>query len=158
MGKRNYSQNLHESAGRIITKTTKASQGRRSVGRPRRRWSELEGWCINSEQALMPNPWSEEEEDKVYGLLGNYTASCGNYLPTFPTWNLDPWRWDRYFVPKRRQIVTTRRRVITQKTTDYINIAAEPEIKKIKDWRWPSRDANQARPAYKLQVWRLGPS
>jgi hypothetical protein len=21
--------------------------------------------------------------DEIYGLLGNYTASCGNYLPTF---------------------------------------------------------------------------
>jgi hypothetical protein len=31
-------------------------RGRRSVGRPRRRWSELEGSCISSEQALMPNP------------------------------------------------------------------------------------------------------
>jgi hypothetical protein len=33
---------------------------------------------------------------EISGLLGNYTASCGNYLP-----------------------------VITQKTTDFINIAAE---------------------------------
>jgi hypothetical protein len=36
-------------------------RGRWSVGSPRRRWSELEGWCISSEQASMLNPWSEED-------------------------------------------------------------------------------------------------
>jgi hypothetical protein len=36
--------------------------------------------------------------DVICGLLGNYTASCGNYL------------------------YTTRRRVITQKTTDYTKL------------------------------------
>jgi hypothetical protein len=44
-------------------------RGRRSVGRPRRRWSELEGWCISSEQASMPNPWSEEEENSTIFLI-----------------------------------------------------------------------------------------
>jgi hypothetical protein len=41
-----------------------------------------------------PNPFKFE----ICGLLGNYTASCVNYLPTR---NLDPWRWDRHVVPKR---------------------------------------------------------
>jgi hypothetical protein len=51
-----------------------------------------------------------DEKYVICGLLGNYTASCGNYLPTFrdnvsvpsslvkiprfqdsfPSWNLDP--------------------------------------------------------------------
>jgi hypothetical protein len=55
-------------------------------------------------------------------LLGNYTASCGNYywlvvtshvspprcavqflcLGFLSSWNLDPLGWDRYVVPKRR--------------------------------------------------------
>jgi hypothetical protein len=39
--------------------------------------------------------------DEICGLLGNYTASCGNYLPTFR---------DNVSVP------SSRRRVITQKT------------------------------------------
>ena len=45
----------------------------------------------------------------IYGLLSDYTASCGNYLPTFR---------DNVLVPSGL-------RVITQKTIDYINISAE---------------------------------
>ena len=35
------------------------------------------------------------------------------------------WRWDRYVVPKRRWTITTRRRVISQKSAHLINIAAK---------------------------------
>jgi hypothetical protein len=38
----------------------------------------------------------------------------------FPTRTLDLWRWDRYVVPKRRLTITTRCRVIPQKTADLI--------------------------------------
>jgi hypothetical protein len=37
----------------------------------------------------------------------------------------DPWRWDRYTVPKRRYRTTTRRCVISQKSADLIKIAAK---------------------------------
>jgi hypothetical protein len=47
--------------------------------------------------------------DVICGLLGNYTASCCNYLPTFldnvsvPSSRVKiPCRWDRHVVPKRR--------------------------------------------------------
>jgi hypothetical protein len=47
--------------------------------------------------------------DEICGLLGNYTALCGNYLPSFrdnvsvPSSRVkSPWRWDRYVVLKRR--------------------------------------------------------
>jgi hypothetical protein len=40
-----------------------------------------------------------ESERKICALLGYYAASCGNCLPTR---TLDPWRWDRYVVTKRR--------------------------------------------------------
>jgi hypothetical protein len=36
----------------------------------------------------------------------------------FPTRTLDPWRWDWYVVTKRRYTITTRRRVISQKSAD----------------------------------------
>jgi hypothetical protein len=45
--------------------------------------------------------------DEIYALLGYYAVSCGNFLPTFQ---------DRYIVPKRRYTITTRRRVISQKS------------------------------------------
>jgi hypothetical protein len=38
---------------------------------------------------------------------------------------LDPSRWDRYVVPKRRQRITTRRCVTPQKSADLTSIAAE---------------------------------
>jgi hypothetical protein len=44
--------------------------------------------------------------DEICGLLAYYTASCGNYLPTFR---------DNVSVPPSR----VNNRVITQKTTDF---------------------------------------
>ena len=41
---------------------------------------------------------------------------------------LDPWRWDRYVVPKRRYRTTIQRCVISQKSSYLINIAAEAWI------------------------------
>jgi hypothetical protein len=38
---------------------------------------------------------------------------------------LDPWRWDREVVPKRRYRTTTVRCVISQESADLIYIAAE---------------------------------
>jgi hypothetical protein len=38
---------------------------------------------------------------------------------------LDPWRWDRYVVPKRRYRIATLRCVISQKSTYLTYIAAE---------------------------------
>jgi hypothetical protein len=64
--------------------------------------------------------------DIICGLLGDYMASCGNYLPTFrdnvsvPSSRVEIPRRKESVVPKRRKIITSRRRVITQKTTDYI--------------------------------------
>jgi hypothetical protein len=49
---------------------------------------------------------------KICALLGYYAASCDNCLPTFR---------DRYVVRKRRKTITTRRRVISQKSADLIN-------------------------------------
>jgi hypothetical protein len=46
---------------------------------------------------------------EICGLLGNYTASCGNYLPTFR---------DNVSVPSSRVKIPSR-------TTDFINIATE---------------------------------
>jgi hypothetical protein len=77
----------------------------------------------------------------ICGFLGNYTASCGNYLPTFRDVSvpssrvkiLEPWRWDRHII--------TRRRVITQKTTDYIHIAAE-DWNQCSEWRLSFRKAS----------------
>jgi hypothetical protein len=53
--------------------------------------------------------------DVICGLLGNYTASCCNYLPTFRDNVSVP--SSRVKIPRRKG--TTRRRVITQKPTDY---------------------------------------
>jgi hypothetical protein len=50
---------------------------------------------------------------------------------------IDPWRWGRYVVPKRRQRITTRRCVIPQKSTDLISIAAEA-WNDGKLWTWTS--------------------
>jgi hypothetical protein len=52
-----------------------------------------------------------------------YIIGC--WLSFFPTRTLDPWRWDRYVVPKCRWTITTWRRVISQKSADLINIGAE---------------------------------
>jgi hypothetical protein len=61
---------------------------------------------------------------------------------------LDPWRWDRYVVPKRRYKINTRRRVIFQKSADVINIAAEA-------WnqRWP-QVIHKLIHTHKLRAWR----
>jgi hypothetical protein len=79
----------------------------------------------------------------ICALLGCYAASSGNPSPMFrdnvsvPSSRvkksneccfiglLDPWRWDRYVVPKRRWTVTTRRCLTPQKSADLISIAAE---------------------------------
>jgi len=42
------------------------------------------------------------EVDENCVLLGYYVANSGNCLPTFRD-NLEPRRWDRQVVPKRRQ-------------------------------------------------------
>jgi hypothetical protein len=53
----------------------------------------------------------------ICDLLGNYTASCGNYLPTFR---------DNVSVPSSRvKIGILTREDGKMKTTDYIDIAAE---------------------------------
>jgi hypothetical protein len=52
---------------------------------------------------------------EICGLLGYYAASCGNCLPTFR---------DNVSVPSSR-VKSPSRKVITQKTTDFINIAAK---------------------------------
>jgi hypothetical protein len=43
------------------------------------------------------------------------------YRRFFSPLTFDPWRWDRYVVPKCRQTINTRRRIISQKSTDIIN-------------------------------------
>jgi hypothetical protein len=55
---------------------------------------------------------------EICALLGYYEASCDICLPTFRDHG-------GYVVPKRRQTITTRRRVISQKSADLINIVAE---------------------------------
>jgi hypothetical protein len=60
-----------------------------------------------------------EEEREICGLLGYYAASYGNCLPTFR---------DNVSVPSSRvksPSITTRRRIIPQKSADFINIATE---------------------------------
>jgi hypothetical protein len=83
--------------------------------------------------------------------LGYYAAYSGNPLPTFqenlsdPIFKgqqiqeerflevkkthffglLHPWIWDRYVVPKRRQVITTIRCITSQKSADLIYVAAE---------------------------------
>jgi hypothetical protein len=59
--------------------------------------------------------------DVIWGLLGDYTASCGNYLPTFRDNVSVP--SSRVEIPRRKEsrwqgnLITSRRRAITQKTT-----------------------------------------
>jgi hypothetical protein len=45
--------------------------------------------------------------------LGYYAASS---WILYPFWIPDPWRWDRYVVPKRRREITTTRYEITQRS------------------------------------------
>jgi hypothetical protein len=60
--------------------------------------------------------------DEICALLGYYTASNGNPLPTFRDkiflGLFDPGIWDRYAVSKRRQRFSSRRCVIPQKGAD----------------------------------------
>jgi hypothetical protein len=97
--------------------------------------------------------------DEICALLRYYATSCGNCLPTFrdngsvPSSGVkksylqdsrrprlpDPWRWDRYFVPKRQQTITTRSRVISQKSADLkFNLNVRNRKKWIK-WSVPGR-------------------
>jgi hypothetical protein len=72
----------------------------------------------------------------IYNILWYYAASSCNSVPEFrdsilvsssrvKTRLLDPWRWDRYVVPKGRDKITTVRFVISKKSADIIYIAAE---------------------------------
>jgi hypothetical protein len=48
---------------------------------------------------------------EICGLLGNYTASCGNYLPTF---------WDNMSVPSSRVKIPSRKESLLTKKLDSI--------------------------------------
>jgi hypothetical protein len=75
-------------------------------------------------------------------LLGYHPLSNGKPLPMFQDsvsvpssrvkksksccfWTFYPWRWERYFVPKRRQRIIFRRCIIPQKSAVHVNMAAE---------------------------------
>jgi hypothetical protein len=53
----------------------------------------------------------------------------------------DPWRWDRYVVPKRRYITTTQRCVISQKSADlsslklFTHLQLRLIISKVQNWK-----------------------
>jgi hypothetical protein len=53
-----------------------------------------------------------------------FTNSPPPQGPILNKW-IDLWRWDRLIVPKRRYRITPRRRVMSQKSADLINVAAE---------------------------------
>jgi hypothetical protein len=61
----------------------------------------------------------------VYRRFGTVCRSHLQGSRALSSRTLDSWRWDRYVVPKRRYAITTRRRVISQKIADLINIATE---------------------------------
>jgi hypothetical protein len=109
---------------------------------------QAKAWIFYSfdDHNLFPNPF----EVKIHLTLSSATVMCStvryqkhrsNYHRLFYTtmmpvpyllWNgisvesiLDSWRWDRQFVPKRRQEITTKRYVITQKSAFLIYFTAE---------------------------------
>jgi hypothetical protein len=66
-------------------------------------WAEV---GIREGVLMFPTPMSENiVNSEICGLLGNYTASCGNYLPTFR---------DNVSVPSSRvKIRSSKKRMLT---------------------------------------------
>jgi hypothetical protein len=65
--------------------------------------------------------------------------------------SLDPWRWDRYVVPKHRYGIVTLRCVISQKNADIIWIAADVWNHPSFDRIWSSASRSYSSVTY---VWR----
>jgi hypothetical protein len=60
---------------------------------------------------------------KVFGILRNYTASCGNYLPTFR---------DNVSVPSSRVKIPRGKKTLKAKVIRYSNIKVREQIVKIR--------------------------
>ena len=50
--------------------------------------------------------------------------------------SLDPWKWDRYFIPKRLSEINTTRCVITQKSAVFIYLNITSQISLVIDYKF----------------------